>query len=380
VVRALLLDRWPDGRAVCYLDRVFPRAPEEVTTAWLDDVLRGAGAVRSARVVAALPTVVGTGQMGTSVRYALGYEGDAAGAPRSVVCKFASSDPTSRSTGLQLRTYEVEVAFYRDVARTVDMRIPHCHFGDIDLATGEFVLVLEDLAPAVQGDQLAGCAVDQAGVAMEELAKLHAPRWNDPNLATVEWLNRNASEESLAFSEMLLPQLLPGFLERYADRLEPRHVALAERLMRNIGRFLRDRPGPRAVQHGDYRLDNMLFGTAAGGYPLAVVDWQTVVWGPPAFDASYFLGAGLPVDERRRHERDLLRRYHDALVGRGVHDYGWDDLWRDYRRYAFGGFLMAIGASVMVVQTPRGDEMFLTMIRRHAAQIDDLDAAALLSD
>ena len=53
-------------------------------------------------------------------------------------------------------------------------------------------------------------------------------------------------------------------------------------------------------------------------------------------------------------------------------------LWLDYRRYAFGGFLMAIGASVMVVQTPRGDEMFLTMIRRHAAQIDDLDAAALL--
>jgi hypothetical protein len=40
---------------------------------------------------------------------------------------------------------------------------------------------------------------------------------------------------------------------------------------------------------------------------------------------------------------------------------------------------MAIGASVMVVQTPRGDEMFLTMIRRHGAQIDDLEAVALLS-
>jgi aminoglycoside phosphotransferase (APT) family kinase protein len=73
--------------------------------------------------------------------------------------------------------------------------------------------------------------------------------------------------------------------------------------MQRIGRFIRDRPGPRAVQHGDYRLDNMLFGTAEGGHPLAVVDWQTVVWGPPAFDASYFLGAGLPVDDRRRHER-----------------------------------------------------------------------------
>lgn len=358
---------------------MFPRAPDDVTPTWLDAALRASGATGSAHVVAATPTVVGTGQMGTSVRYALSYDGDDAGAPRSVVCKFASSDPTSRSTGVQLRTYEVEVTFYRDVARTVDMRIPRCHFGGIDLTTGEFVLVLEDMAPCRQGDQLAGCTVDEAALAMDELAKLHAPRWNDPALADVEWLNRNATPESLAFSEMLLPQLLPTFLDRYADRLAPRHVELAELLMRNIGRFLRDRPGPRAVQHGDYRLDNMLFGTAGGGDPLAVVDWQTVVWGPPTFDASYFLGAGLQVDERRRHERALLRRYHEALVARGVAGYGWDDCWLDYRRYAFGGFLMAIGASVMVVQTPRGDEMFLTMIRRHATQIDDLDAVALLA-
>lgn len=358
---------------------MFPRSPDDVTVPWLDGVLRDAG-LAGGRLETATPQVVGTGQMGTSIRYTLGWAGGGGDAARSVVCKFASSDPTSRSTGVTLRTYEVEVGFYRDVARTVGMRIPACHFADIDLATGEFVLVLEDLSPCVQGDQLAGCTVAQAELAMDELAKLHAPRWNDPALAGVEWLNRNSTEESLAFSEMLLPQLLPGFLERYADRLEPVHVALAERLFSRIGRFLRHRPGPRAVQHGDYRLDNMLFGTSAGGYPLAVVDWQTVVWGPPAFDTSYFLGAGLVPDERRAHERALVRRYHERLVAAGVRDYAWDDLWTDYRRYAFGGFLMAIGASMMVVQTPRGDEMFLTMIRRHGAQIADLDASALLDD
>ena len=357
---------------------MFPRSPDEVTVAWLDRVLRDSGALPAGRVNGAVPTVVGTGQMGTSVRYALDVDGGAPAGLRSVVCKFASSDPTSRSTGLTLRTYEVEVSFYRDVARTVGMCIPACHFADIDLATGEFVLVLEDLAPCVQGDQLAGCTVNQAALAMTELAKLHAPRWNDGTLAGVEWLNRNGTDEAHAFSEMFLPQLLPGFLERYAGRLTADEVRLAELLMGRIGRFVRDRPGPRAVQHGDYRLDNMLFGTAEGGHPLAVVDWQTVVWGPPAFDASYFLGAGLQVEDRRRHERDLVRAYYDGLRAGGVTDYGWDDLWRDYRRYAFGGFLMAIGASMMVVQTERGDEMFLTMIRRHGAQIVDLDAAELL--
>jgi len=34
---------------------------------------------------------------------------------------------------------------------------------------------------------------------------------------------------------------------------------------------------------------------------------------------------------------------------------------------------------MMVVQTPRGDEMSLTMIERHGAQIDDLKAAELLA-
>jgi aminoglycoside/choline kinase family phosphotransferase len=349
-----------------------------VTAAWLSEVVRAARLCGEARVVACEPTIVGTGQMGTSVRYALSYDRAAPDAVQSVVCKFASADATSRSTGVALRTYEVEVNFYRDVARTVDIRMPACHFAEIDLATGEFVLVLEDLAPCVQGDQLAGCSIEQAALAMTELAKLHAPRWNDPALASLEWLGRNSTEESFAFSEMLLPQLLPGFLERYGSRLEPAQVELAELLMRNIGRFVRERPGPRAVQHGDYRLDNMLFGTAAGGAPLAVVDWQTVVWGPPVFDASYFLGAGLPVDERRRHERELLRLYHDALVARGVAGYSWDDCWTDYRRYAFGGFLMAIGASMMVVQTPRGDEMFMTMLRRHGAQIVDLEAREFL--
>ena len=354
------------------------RQPEDVTPPWLTDVLRRSGALTTGHVRGFRTQQVGTGQMGTSVRYALDLEGAAPEAPGSVVCKFASSDPTSRSTGLTLRTYEVEVSFYRDVARSVDMRIPTCHFADIDLASGAFVLVLEDLAPCVQGDQLAGCTVGQASLAMEELARLHAPRWNDRTLEDVDWLNRNSTEESLAFSEMFLPQLLPGFLERYADRLEPAQVRIAEQLLGGIGRFLRDRPGPRAVQHGDYRLDNMLFGTPAGGYPLAVVDWQTVVWGPPVFDASYFLGAGLQPADRRAHERALLRVYWDVLRSRGVSGYSWDDCWRDYRRYAFGGFLMAIGASMMVVQTERGDEMFLTMIRRHGAQIADLGAEEFL--
>jgi aminoglycoside/choline kinase family phosphotransferase len=350
--------------------------PEQVTPAWLTDMLRGAGRIGRARVTSVAAQPVGTGQMGDSVRFRLAYDRHEADAPDSVVVKFAAADPTSRSTGLAMRSYEIEVRFYQQVAATVDIRTPRCDFAAIDLATGEFTLVLEDLAPAVQGDQLAGCTPDEAALALGELARLHAPRWGDPTLRHLEWLHRSTPER-VRVGETLLPQLFAGFAERYGPRLEPEFLAVAERLVPLLPRYLREQPEPWAVQHGDYRLDNMLFGTSEGGAPLTVVDWQTAVHGPPLADAAYFLGAGLLPDERRRREVDLLREYHRTLRAGGVEAFDWDRCWCDYRRFTFAGFIMAVAASMLVVQTERGDEMFLTMARRHGAHILDLDAEAL---
>jgi hypothetical protein len=39
---------------------------------------------------------------------------------------------------------------------------------------------------------------------------------------------------------------------------------------------------------------------------------------------------------------------------------------------------MAVGASMLVKQTERGDQMFLTSLRRHAQQCLDLDALSCL--
>ena len=353
--------------------------PAEVTAEWLTRVLRHAGLLHRGSVVGVESHSVGTGQMGLSVRYTLQYDSTEECVPRSVVCKMPSADPTSRGTALAMRNYETEVNFYRDLARTVDMRTPRCHFADIDLATGAFVLVLEDLAPCEQGDQLAGCSVDRAALAMEELARLHAPRWGDRDLSQYDWLNRN-TPAAVDVLVGLMDGLIPGFLARYGPRLAPDHLRVAEHLVSCVGMWMRGHEQPFTVQHADYRLDNMLFGTSAGGYPLAVVDWQTVLYGPPLSDASYFLGAGLLPHDRRANERQLLRLYHRALLARGVRGFSWKRCWNQYRRYAFSGLLMAIGASMMVVQTERGDEMFLTMASRHAEQVLDLDAEDFLEN
>ena len=61
-----------------------------------------------------------------------------------------------------------------------------------------------------------------------------------------------------------------------------------------------------------------------------------------------------------------MRAYHDALRDRGVRDYDFDQCWTDYRRGAFAGFAVTVIASVIVVETERGNEMFTAMARRHA--------------
>jgi hypothetical protein len=353
------------------------RQVNDVTIEWLTDVLRASGGVIDASVTSFEMTPVGTGQMSDSVRFGLSYDREEMGAPASVVLKLAAADDTSRATGLALGLYETEVRIYQQITPTVDISVPRCYFADVDVASGWFTLVLEDLAPAAQGDQLAGCSVDQAALALLELAKLHAPRWGDRTLADLPWLHRNTAER-VKFTAELIAGLLPGFVERYADQLDPELVGLGERMMPKLHAWMADHPEPWTVQHGDYRLDNMLFGGADCQRPLAVVDWQTAVYGPPLADAAYFLGAGLVEKDRRAHEQALLREYYEALTAAGVEGYTWQRCWSDYRRFTFSGFLMAVIASMLVERTARGDEMFMTMARRHGAHILDLEAEDVL--
>lgn len=280
-----------------------------------------------------------------------------------------------------LRNYEREVKFYQQVAPTVDIRVPRCFYADWNESTGEFVLVLEDMAPAAQGNQITGCSLAHAEAAIDELVNLHAPRWNDPSLWDIDWIQRRTSDDDAQQLLMIYSMMKDGFLATFGDAIRDMcgaaGIALVNDLQPLITKYVNEREQPFTVVHGDYRLDNMLFATPEGGARCAVVDWQTPGHGTGMSDLAYFIGAGLVVDDRRAHEDSLVARYVHGLQSRGVAvDAAW--VGKHYRREAVAGVIMSVVASQIVQRTDRGDQMFTAMATRHIQHALDSDTLSLV--
>ena len=237
------------------------------------------------------------------------------------------------------------------------------------------MIVLEDLAPAEQGDQIAGCTAEQAELVMDEAAKLHAPRWDDPTLAELA-----VAEPSTLGRHGVAPASGTASSPATATRSHPRRSRKGSGSWSAVAALQDLRPLVPTAIHGDFRLDNMLFDESVHARPVTVVDWQTVHIGSGPQDVAYFIGnAFADVADRREHQERLVRTYHERLVERGVKGYTFDECWLEYRRHAHASLIMAIAASMLVGRTERGDRMFMAMADRSAQLAIDVDAFGALT-
>ncbi len=351
-------------------------SPEELTPEWLTTALGTAGVVTP--IVGVRHERVGTGQMGTSYRLWLDYAdteaASAEGAPATLVAKMAAGSRESRT--IIAEGYRNEVGFYRDLAHTLAVRTPKCWFTTITDDMTCFVLLLEDLAPAVPGDQVTGCSVEEARHAVVNLAGLHGPRWGDETLLELPWLKRQDAEGAQFYGQVL-DGAIPTFLERFESRMGPDDPATLREVPGHLAAWLLTRPERFSVIHGDYRPDNLMFPEHGAG--VSAVDWQTLTLALPGRDIGYLLATSLEVETRRAHERELVATYHEALLTHGVTAHDLDECFEDYRLGVVQGPLITVlGAVYANDPNDASDAMFTAMITRSLAAIRDLRPFDLL--
>ena len=338
----------------------------ELTPEWLSAALG-----HTVTDVATAP--VGTGQMGVCHRLEL--RGDP-GLPTTVLAKLPTPDAAGRS--FLHGSYAIEVTFYRTLLPSLEVSAPKAYYAAISddpEHRGTFTLLLEDLAPAEQGDQLIGCTPVQAAAAVTNVAGLHGPRWSDRTLLDVDGLSLAGAEDATTL-DSLFPDAIETVVGRLGGLLGDGDVETLRAVAPYAGRWSLARATHFGLVHGDYRLDNLMFHPDGR---LWAVDWQTLSLGLPIRDVSFFLSTGLTPGERRDHERDLVGAYHQRLTALGVDGYSVEECWDDYCFAMLQGPLIAVfGCAYSSTVTERGDRMFAAMISRSVEAIRDLGTVELL--
>ena len=308
----------------------FPHQPDQLTAKWFTETLRQAGVLKNASVksfeVKKLSGIQGALAQNTIIT--LSYDIVEDDAPRSIFAKFASSDPEHRTTFRNV--YMQEVRFYQQFAHRVDFPTPQAYFSAFDEATSYFLLLLADCSDGEIGDRATGCSVDKARPIIREIAKFHAVWWEHPELSQHTWPLNDASSVNRRHG------LYRDFVNVLDDIPEiPREpeliLTIKEYSTSYVAWTKHLQNSPYTLIHNDYQLDNFIFSRTEGTTKFMVLDWQLMTLGRGAKDVSGFLGGNISIEDRRAHEKDLIKLYHDTLCEHGVRDYSFDQCWDDYR-------------------------------------------------
>jgi hypothetical protein len=388
-----------------------PQRLDELTPAWLTHAL-GARLLAGARIaeVKCEPLGEGEGFVGQLARLHLRTLGGTAGAaPARVIAKLPTTNANNRATGEMLGVYEREILFYRELAPEVGYRTARLYHAEMDenpaskygpaivrfidrlpvwlirLLMGVFhflarfsgrryVLLLEDLAPAKLGDQVAGRDAPACAAVVRAMARAQAPFWRGGRLDDRYWVQR--LDLGLRVYHQMFRGSREAFEQRFAATLGSHGRSLLDWLDANAPALLAalHAQAPRTLVHGDFRLDNMFFDDLEA--PL-LVDWQGVASGPGVHDLAYFLCGTLPPHTSPAEELDLVRAYHATLVAAGVTDYAFDTCLRDYRRCALLTLHRLVTIDWVDLGEARGVELIDVWVERLISRLRGMDPESL---
>lgn len=336
-----------------------PRQIGEVTTDWFRAAL--GEPVDNSRI---LQVINGTA---TKLHVELSYAGSR---PTETVWVKTGFEEHSHRIG-QESVYAGEIYYYQKLAGAYDTRTPDCLYAAHEPDTGNSVVVLRDLLDlgARFTDPVQGLTPEVTREGLRAIAAYQASSWMDSALAADDYLSGGGS---------WITGDVIGWLyspDNWAlQSTQPRFEALPRRLrdrslLRDTHRTLQQEwwaANPFCLSHGDAHVGQTY---VLPDGEVRFLDWQCVMKAHWAHDVSYFLISSLPIEDRRAHERELLRVYLADLAGRGVAVPDFATAWEGYRANAFHG----IGWALCKVEM-QGEDICTAIAERFAAAVVDLDS------
>jgi Ecdysteroid kinase-like family len=297
--------------------------------------------------------------------------------PARVVVKVSRSEATPEHNVL----YSNEVNFYRRIRPQLVMETPISLGGNFDKKTLAFGQILDDLRlrNAQMMNVLVPHSLDQVRAVLDTLAVLHSAFWESPRFSSdLKWVDaQDSGEIHDAFTN---PNRVPAHIKATTERwlwkqemvqrlgvtLEDLRIQMA-RVKRHHGSL------PQTLLHGDMHVGNTYQVDHLGG----LLDWQLMSRGHFSHDVSYYIHTSLSVENRRKHERDLLKYYLEKLKQLGVPTVpSFDSAWLAYRQCA--AWNVYIGWLTTEVQN-YGWEICVMAHLRVMTAYEDLEAAKAIA-
>ena len=356
-----------------------PHLPDGFTPSFMTEVLRHAGVLaQDQAVVAVSPSQVGegTGMMSEVAGLSVTYAQQNLVAPQNFIAKFASQIETNRQIALSYRLYERETRFFNELDPLTSARTPHIYFSGCD---GERMLILmEDMRDYDVGSQVAGATLRQSELAIDELAKLHGAFCNDVD--TLDWIPLIAdSYHADNMVELTRAGFEPMF-EKFEGALTHDLWARRERFLgsiRDLQAYMAS--GPLTLCHGDYRMENLLYGNRSTHHPVVVLDWQGPLRARGINDVALFLTQSTRTDVRREHEKTLLDRYARGLQTNGAARPSAEEIWSQYRMATLYNWIyITVVAGTLDVSNATAHAWIYQSLLRHSAASLDLGVFDLL--
>ncbi|KAI0112139.1 kinase-like domain-containing protein [Nemania sp. FL0031] len=327
-----------------------PSVSDEITREWLSSVLGvEVKSIQRTREVPGTATKVYV-----TIRNAEGWE-------RRLCLKGGFNPAFIQQMPWIVMIYQREVEFFNRIAPMLHgMDLPRTWWAGHTATQG--IVVMEDLAArgCAFGNPVETWPVDRVRLGVEQLAALHARTWG-VRPADYPWLTSDYDQALLTLMQTY-EAVVNG-----ADR-PPIHAYLRDQARVNAvlkKHYASRNPKFQCLLHGDAHLGNTYLEDGAPRF----LDWQMIHIGSAFHDVSYYIAGALTIEDRRKHEWELVDHYLATLAqfgGPADLKSSDKDVQEEYKK----SFLAGVGWLMCPYEMQPRDCVH-AMAVRYAAAIDD---------